>query len=60
MRWMRQHQALLRKTNDSDADGEVVWSWPPDAEAKFASCSTSAGEQRGQESQVPGESAYKL
>src|SRR5215475_13087317 len=32
MRWTR----LVRETNASDADGEVVWSWPPDAEAKLA------------------------
>jgi hypothetical protein len=24
MRWTRQHQALLRKTNGPDADGEIV------------------------------------
>jgi hypothetical protein len=29
-------QVLLRKTTDPDADGEIVWSWPPDAEATFA------------------------
>jgi hypothetical protein len=27
---------LPRQTNVADADGEVAWSWPPDAEAKFA------------------------
>jgi hypothetical protein len=32
MRWTR----MARKTNVADADGEVVWSWPPDAEAKVA------------------------
>jgi hypothetical protein len=32
MRW------TLKITSDERgfADGEVVWSWPPDAEAKFA------------------------
>ena len=28
-------QALLRKTTGAGADGEIVWSWPPDAEAKL-------------------------
>ena len=32
MRWTR----MARQTNVANADGEVVWSWPPDAEAKFA------------------------
>jgi hypothetical protein len=36
MRWTRQRRALFARTNGADADGEVVWSWPPDAEAKFA------------------------
>ena len=25
-----------RETNAAFADGEIVWSWPPDAEAKLA------------------------
>jgi hypothetical protein len=32
MRWTRQ----CRKTSDADADGEVVWSWRPDAGAKLS------------------------
>ena len=32
MRWTRRS----RQTNVILADGEVVWSWPPDAEAKLA------------------------
>jgi hypothetical protein len=32
MRWTRRH----RKTNDVGVDGEVAWSWLPDAGAKFA------------------------
>ena len=28
--------ALLRKTTGLDVDGEIVWSWPPDAEVKLA------------------------
>src|SRR5260370_7219749 len=31
MRWTRR----LRLTNVADADGEVVWSWRPDAGVKF-------------------------
>ncbi len=32
MRWTRD----VSKTDDTDADGEVVWSWRADAGAKFA------------------------
>jgi hypothetical protein len=32
MRWTR----MLRQTSAVNADGEGVWSWPPDAEAKRA------------------------
>ena len=28
--------ALLRKTTGLDVDGEIVWSWHPDADAKRA------------------------
>ena len=35
MRWTLRHQALLRKTTDDAADGEVVWSRRPDAGAKL-------------------------
>src|ERR1700744_218296 len=31
MRWTR----LCRTTSGADADGEIVWSWPPDAEVKL-------------------------
>jgi hypothetical protein len=31
MRWTR----MRRKTSGANADGEVVWSWRPDADAKF-------------------------
>ena len=30
--------AIDHETNDTIADGEVVWSWRPDAGAKFAGC----------------------
>jgi hypothetical protein len=36
MRWTRHCQALLRKTTGDAADGEIVWSWRPDAGAKVA------------------------
>jgi hypothetical protein len=36
MRWTRHGQALLRKTTGDAADGEIVWSWRPDAGAKVA------------------------
>ncbi len=28
--------AILARTTGLFADGEIVWSWPPDAEVKFA------------------------
>ena len=28
----------------ANADGEVVWSWPPDAEAKLAGVTNAAGD----------------
>src|ERR1700730_1475955 len=49
MRWTR----VARETNVACADGEVVWSRPPDAEAKAARSSRG---RRGQESPVHGES----
>ena len=60
MRWTWQHQALLRKTNDADADGEIVWSWRPDAGAKFAGWMLShhAGDG-GKQARLTGESSYK-
>jgi hypothetical protein len=37
MRWTRWYQrASLARTSDAVADGEVVWSWHPDADAKSA------------------------
>ena len=40
----------------SGADGQVAWSWPPDAEVKPAEM---ISRRRGQQSPVPGESTYK-
>jgi hypothetical protein len=35
MRWTLQRQAqFCARTNDAVADGEIVWSWRPDAGAK--------------------------
>jgi len=47
--------ALAHKTNAPIADGEVVWSWHPDADVKLAS-RWSRG-RRWQESPVTEESA---
>jgi hypothetical protein len=55
MRWTRER----RKTSGADADGEIVWSWRPDAGAKF-SWDAIPRERRGQKSPVPGEITYKL
>jgi len=35
---------MHRRTNDAVADGEIVWSWPPDAEAKLAGVTNAAGD----------------
>ena len=35
------------RTNGADADDEIVWSWPPDAEAKPAGRSTSGSRATG-------------
>jgi len=43
-----------RETNAAVADGEGVWSWPPDAEVKSREM---IARRRGQESPGPGESA---
>src|SRR5437016_246327 len=46
MRWTRQRQARRSngaRTNDADADGEVVWSWRSDAGAKVAESSANDG-----------------
>jgi hypothetical protein len=46
--------AISARTNDAAADGEVAWSWRPDAGAKFVDTNH---ERRGQESPVPEEIA---
>ena len=32
------------RTNGAEADGKIVWSWPPDAEAKLAGVTNAAGD----------------
>ena len=36
--------ADVTETNVADADGEVVWSWRPDADAKFVRSTLLAGD----------------
>jgi hypothetical protein len=43
MRWTRK----LRLTSAADADGEVVWSWRPDAGVKWAVAHRSKWIERG-------------
>jgi hypothetical protein len=45
----------LVRTNGADADGEVAWSWPPDAEAKLAGV-TNAASDGGNQARSPGRS----
>jgi hypothetical protein len=47
---------LVVRTNGADADVEIVWSWPPDAEVKLREM---IARRQGQDSPVPGESTYK-
>jgi hypothetical protein len=48
--------AIMAQTNEAAADGEIVWSWRPDAGAKFVD--TNHG-RRWQQSPVTGEITYK-
>ena len=47
--------AMHRKTTDGVADGEIVWSWPPDAEVKRAGV-TNAARDGGKKARSPGRS----
>ena len=49
MRWTR----TVRQTSAVNADGEVVWSWHPDADAKFAGV-TNAADDGGKKARSPG------
>src|SRR5689334_7932222 len=54
MRWPRQRRARwIVWTNGAAADGEIVWSWPPDAEAKFAGV-TNVADDGGKKARSPG------
>jgi hypothetical protein len=46
---------FVMRTNGVDADGEIVWSWPPDAEAKLAGV-TNAASDGGKKARSPGRS----
>jgi hypothetical protein len=52
--------AIDHETNDAIADGEVVWSWRPDAGAKFAKTrfARPAGDG-GKKARFTGEITYK-
>ncbi|MET0220433.1 MAG: hypothetical protein ABW213_07245 [Tardiphaga sp.] len=56
MRWPRRHQALFARRL-MDADGEIVWSWPPGAEVGAARLRVVA--ETGAIKPVPGEITYK-
>src|SRR5438045_3163115 len=54
MRWPRQRRArFIARTNGAAADGEIVWSWSPDAEAKFAGV-TNAADDGCKQARSPG------
>ena len=48
--------AVTRADEQFGTHGEIVWSWPPDAEVTLA---VMIRRSRGQDSPVPGESTYK-
>jgi hypothetical protein len=48
--------AIIARTNDAAADGEVVWSWRSDAGAKVAESSANDG---GNQAMVTEEITYK-
>ena len=43
---------LVVRTNGADADDEIVWSWPPDAEAK--SCGDEPRDDGSKKARFPG------
>jgi hypothetical protein len=59
MRWTLSGQALRRTMTGTMADGEVVWFWHPDADAKFATKLTLRADDGGQKARCTEESAYK-
>ena len=53
MRWTRE----LRKTNAANVDGEVVWSWRPDAGVKLVRSKLLLRGDGGYQARHTGESA---
>jgi len=43
----------------SDAHGEIVWSWSPGAEIKFAQLVSTSARMTGARKPIPGEITYK-
>jgi len=50
-------RAIGGQTNNSDADGQAVWSWHPDADAKLATTLSRRVGDGGQKARRTGESA---
>ena len=53
MRWT----PMARLTSAPAADGQVAWSWHPDADAKFATMLTHRADDGGQQARRTGEIA---
>ncbi len=51
--------AMARETSASGADGEVVWSWHPDADAKWATMHTHRADDGGKKARSPGRARSK-
>jgi hypothetical protein len=50
-------RAIREQTNTTDADGQAVWSWHPDADAKLATTLSRRTGDGGQKARCTGESA---
>ena len=50
-------RAIRAPANNSDADGQAVWSWHPDADAKLATTLSRHAGDGGQKARRTGESA---
>src|ERR1700704_1712558 len=48
--------AIIARTNDAMADGEIVWSWRSDAGAKFVKTLTRLADDGGNQAWSPGRS----
>jgi hypothetical protein len=51
--------AISQQTNAGIADGEVVWSWRPDAGAKFVKTLARLTGDGGKQARLTGEITYK-